>query len=123
MRISAPETDMSAPAQITVDQTPSTITLAADLGIEHADALKDDLMVALATDQAVVIDGASVERLHSAAIQVLCAFVRDRQSAGLEVQWGSTSQCLREAAELLGVDRMLGMQLSETHSSNPANTE
>ena len=97
--------------------------LAADLGIEHADALKDDLMGALAANQPVVIDGASVERLHSAAIQVLCAFVRDRRSAGLEVQWGSTSQCLREAAELLGVERMLGLQAGDSTSSNPANTE
>ena len=114
---------MSASAQTAVDDAPPQIVLAADLGIEHADALKDDLMGALAANQPVVIDGASVERLHSAAIQALCAFVRDRRSAGLEVQWGSTSQCLREAAELLGVERMLGLQAGDSTSSNPANTE
>ena len=58
---------MSASAQTAVDDAPPQIVLAADLGIEHADALKDDLMGALAANQPVVIDGASVERLHSAA--------------------------------------------------------
>lgn len=102
---------------------PATVRLDADLGIEHADALKDQLMEKLAANEAILIDGAAVERLHSAALQVLCAFVRDRRSAGLDVRWADTSECLRDAAQVLGIDRMLGMHLEDATSLNSANTE
>ena len=102
---------------------PPQLTLDADLGIEHADALKQRLLSQLAANEPVLIDGAAVERLHSAALQLLCAFVRDRRSAGLEVRWGETSECLRDAAEILGLNQMLGMQSEDAAHPNSANTE
>ena len=100
------------------------INLGPDLGIETADELKASLLKKLGNKRAVVLNGEQVERLHAASLQLLSAFVRDRQAAGLEVQWDQASDCLNQAAHVLGLSAVLGLKPqtpSETQSpsTNP----
>jgi ABC-type transporter Mla MlaB component len=48
-----------------------------------------------------------VERIDTAAIQLLCAFVRQRAVDGRSVAWMGVPAALREAAGLLGVSDIL----------------
>ena len=72
----------------------------------------------LETEDCVVLDAANVERIDTAALQLLCAFVRDRQARGHKVQWQGTSTALQEAADLLALRCLLG--LAEAPHGPPA---
>ena len=57
----------------------STVALAQDLGIESTSELKQDLSAHLAQAGELRVDASQVGRVHTAAIQVLCAFVLYRR--------------------------------------------
>jgi ABC-type transporter Mla MlaB component len=61
----------------------------------------------LETPQCVVLDVANIERIDTAALQLLCAFVRDRNARGFKVQWQGSSAALQEAADLLALRPLL----------------
>ena len=63
------------------DSTPS-LTLQADLSIEHVAELQAALAPHLAAEATLVLDGSQVRRVHSAGLQLLHAFVRERAGAG-----------------------------------------
>jgi hypothetical protein len=84
-------------------------TLPADLGIEHAGALHATLAPLLATFEPVALVAPGVSRLHTASLQVLAAFVRDRAAAGGLTTWREPSALLRECAIRAGLDGPLGL--------------
>lgn len=49
------------------------------------------------------IDTGGLERLDTAALQLLVAFGRVARERGLQLHWSSVSQALRGSAELLGL--------------------
>ena len=49
------------------------MTLQSDLGIESSAGLKDMLAAHVAVDAPIVVDGAGVQRGHTASLQVLAA--------------------------------------------------
>jgi anti-anti-sigma regulatory factor len=57
----------------------------------------------------VVVDVGAIERIDTAALQLLCAFVRDRRERGLGVLWQGHSEALSEAVELLDMKRVLAL--------------
>lgn len=84
------------------------VTLDSDLGIERCATLKEALAAHLAESPREV-DGAAVERVHSAALQLLTAWWRQRDADGLETGWSACSATLRAAAGTLGLDTALGL--------------
>lgn len=88
-------------------QTSTTISLGADLGIEQAPALQAELAAVLQQREPVQIDGAEVRRVHAAAMQLFCLFCRDRREAGRAVEFLKPSESLRQAAALLGASTLL----------------
>jgi anti-anti-sigma regulatory factor len=90
----------------------SSIRLASDLGIEQSAELKGALAPHLSSKRVVVLDGASVERVHSASLQVLCAFWRDRQQAGHNTRLENPSPTLRDAARILALSPLFGLNAS-----------
>ena len=69
--------------------------------------LKHALCALAAHPAPVVLDAAAVQRVDTAALQLLAAFVRDRRLAGRAVCWQTPSAALETAARLLGMSSML----------------
>jgi hypothetical protein len=84
-------------------------TLPADLGIEHAATLHATLAPLLATLEPVSLAAHDVRRLHTASLQVLVAFVRERAAAGGPTTWRDPPALLRENAIRAGLDAALGL--------------
>jgi len=85
------------------------VTLPATLGIEQAAALHALLAPAVGQPAAVTLAAADIERLHTATLQVLAAFVRTRRDAGRSTAWQGPSLALRQAAARLGLESVLGL--------------
>lgn len=101
-----------------------SVHLGDDLGIEASTALKERLAPYLPQAHAVVLDGAGVQRVHTASLQVLCAFFASRGGSGLVTELRGCSQPLADAARLLGLGPALGLQAHtpEHPNATPANT-
>ena len=56
------------------------------------------------------------ERIDTAVIQVLCAFLRERAARNLAVTWRGTPQPLLDAARLLGVGTLLALPSQATEA-------
>lgn len=89
------------------------MALGADLGIETANELKSRLQPLLAEPGAVVLDGAEVRRVHTASLQVLAAFVREREAAGHATELSDCAPALKEAAQILGLSPALGLPVDK----------
>ena len=87
----------------------STVALAQDLGIESTSDLKQHLAPHLGQSGALRVDASQVGRVHTAAIQVLCAFVLARRQAGHGTVFDNPTPTLRDAARLLGVLQTFGL--------------
>ena len=87
-----------------------TVHLGDDLGIEASTGLKERLAPYLDRADAVVLDATDVRRVHTAGMQVLCAFVLARQQAGQGTVFDNATDTFRDAARLLGVLRTLGLE-------------
>ncbi|AKC88074.1 STAS domain-containing protein [Pseudoxanthomonas suwonensis] len=96
----------------------STVSLGEDLGIEASADLKQRLSAHL-EDPSVSLDGGAVRRVHTAAMQVLCAFFRSRGEHGLRTELTACSDALRDAARLLGLGAQLGLPGNEQDKNQP----
>lgn len=94
------------------------VTLDSDLGIEHCAALKQALGEHLDAPQRAV-DAGAVERIHTASLQLLVAWWRDRSLAGRPTRWEACSDALRSAAGTLGLDAALDLD-KDTAQQPPA---
>lgn len=97
--------DTAAPAGAAV----TTIKLGSDLGIEHVRTLHVELANHLDEPGAVALEGSAVERVHAAALQLLCLFFRDRRAVGRDTQIQQPSETLRNAAALIGAAPQLNL--------------
>jgi len=100
-------TAAEAAAATAVLALPSSCTL------KDAADLKNLLCGHLESPECVVLNAANIERIDTAALQLLCAFVRDRQARGGSVQWQGSSAALQEACDLLAVRGLLGLRHAE----------
>jgi ABC-type transporter Mla MlaB component len=87
----------------------AVITLGANCSVKDAAALKTSLCAVVETPDSVVLDAAAVERVDTATMQLLCAFIRERAAHSRTVAWQGTPSALTEAARLLGVQALLGL--------------
>lgn len=86
------------------------IVLAANCSVKDAANLKTSLCAVSAESAAVTLDASAVERVDTATMQLLCAFVRDRLSRNQSIVWRGRSQALHDAVRLLGVGALLGFE-------------
>jgi ABC-type transporter Mla MlaB component len=84
-----------------------SLTLAAECTVAEADALKSQLARRLDEPGTVTMDVTALQRIDTAGLQLLAAFVRDRRTAGRTVLWRGHAAALQAAAGLLGLNSML----------------
>ena len=77
--------------------------LSADCTVATSTALKSGLLEILRDPAPVTLDIASVQRIDTAGIQLIAAFVRERDALGLQVEWRGAASAFTSAARLLGV--------------------
>jgi ABC-type transporter Mla MlaB component len=73
----------------------------------EADGLKSQLARRLHQPEPVIVDVSALQRIDTAGLQLLAAFVRDRRTAGRTVAWRGRAAALEAAAGLLGLRNML----------------
>lgn len=83
------------------------LTLGAECTAAEADALKAELARRVAASEPIIVDVSALQRIDTAGMQLLAAFVRDRRTGGRIVQWRGQAAALELAARLLGLKDML----------------
>jgi anti-anti-sigma regulatory factor len=83
------------------------------LDISLAAELKVKLLEAVEQGGNIVFEAADVERADTSVLQLLLAFVQDVRSQGREVLWEEASDALLRAAELIGVDSLMGLAVEK----------
>jgi len=85
----------------------NTLALAAECTVADAGSLKERLAGLLDEPQAVTLDVTALQRIDTAGLQVITAFVRERAGRGHQVEWQGTAPVLATAAQLLGLGSLL----------------
>lgn len=85
----------------------AAVVLPADCRIAAQAALKTQLLGALEQGAGVVLDASQVERVDTAALQLLVLLRRELQARGGALDWRGASEAFNEAAGLLGLARIL----------------
>jgi phospholipid transport system transporter-binding protein len=86
----------------------TVIGLPADCRMAELSALRDQLL--LARDAPLsTLEAGGVERVDTAALQLLVAFHRDAQTRGTQVAWAGVSAPLQNAAQQLGLTKTLAL--------------
>ena len=77
--------------------------LSAECTVTAGAALKSSLLQVLEEPTPITLDVAAVRRIDTAAMQLIAAFVRERQAQGREVRWSGSAPVFASAARLLGL--------------------
>lgn len=85
-----------------------SLSLQADLGIEQVADLQASLQPHL-DDETLELSGADVRRVHTAGLQLLHAFIRDRAARGFSTTITLPSPTLIDAARQLALSISLGV--------------
>jgi ABC-type transporter Mla MlaB component len=86
---------------------PKSLALAAECLVTDATSLKANLASLLDEPLPVTLDVTALQRIDTAALQVITAFVRERAGHGRPVEWQGTAPVLGTAAQLLGLTTLL----------------
>jgi ABC-type transporter Mla MlaB component len=95
-----------ATAQRKGDSEARVVALPTDFRVAELAAVKATLIEALDAP-ALHIDGARVERVDTAALQLLVVFRREAAARGKTSAWQGVSAVMRDAAALLGLAQVL----------------
>lgn len=87
----------------------TTLSLQPDLGIESVAELQAALQPHLDDEAPLLLDGGDVDRVHTAGLQLLHAFVRDRAALGRSTSIAPASPALVQAARHLALAASLGL--------------
>jgi ABC-type transporter Mla MlaB component len=85
----------------------NTLALAAECTVSDAHSLKERLAGLVDEPQAVTLNVTALQRIDTAGLQVITAFVRDRAGHGRQVEWQGAAPVLAAAAQLLGLTSLL----------------
>jgi ABC-type transporter Mla MlaB component len=96
------------------DSAPQPYVFAPESLISDAVQLKSALAPLVSTAPVVMLDVSALQRIDSAALQILCAFLRERRSQGRATEWRGVPAGLRQAAGLLGLTAELGLPQEES---------
>jgi ABC-type transporter Mla MlaB component len=106
--VAEPVTVVAPSAPVQAGAVDPVIVLAANCSVKDAASLKTSLCAVANESGAVTLDTSAVERVDTATMQLLCAFVRDRGTRNQSIVWRGQSQALHDAVRLLGVGALLG---------------
>ena len=96
-----------APGRRTRGPRDKSLLLAGECTVAGAETLKGELARRLGESSPVTLDVSALQRIDTAGLQLLAAFVRDRRTAGRAVAWRGRAPALEAAAGLLGLYTML----------------
>jgi ABC-type transporter Mla MlaB component len=85
------------------------ITLAAECTVADVACLKESLAGLLDEPLPVTLDISALQRIDTAGLQVITAFIRERAGHGRPVEWRGSAPVLTVAAQLLGLTSLLGL--------------
>lgn len=85
------------------------ISLGAVLDVAVSGELKKQLEKVFRRKRPFELDGSAVERVDTAALQVLVAFSRETRNREIDLKWAEVSDSLRTASTLLGLNQALGI--------------
>jgi ABC-type transporter Mla MlaB component len=85
------------------------IDLNSEQGIRDVAELHQRLLQAVEHQHKVTIDASSVERVDTAILQVLTAFIIERKKQGKVVEWKPPSEVFYQAANLIDLTRHLDL--------------
>jgi anti-anti-sigma regulatory factor len=101
----APKSAQKAAPQASASD--NVFALPAECTTADAEALKVRLAKLLANEDPVTLDRAAVQRIDTATLQMLAAFVRDRRANGLGVEWSGDAPAFTSAVTLLGLNSLV----------------
>lgn len=84
------------------------VNMPADCRIADAGELHAQLKSALGSSQ-IVLDGTTVDRVDTAALQLLVVFQREAKQRERQLQWAGVSAPLYDAASQLGLTEALAL--------------
>jgi ABC-type transporter Mla MlaB component len=87
----------------------TTLALPAECLVSGATSLKESLAALMNEPQPVTLDVGSLQRIDTAALQVITAFLRERSASGRAVEWNGSAPTLTTAAHLLGLTSLLNL--------------
>lgn len=87
------------------NKSEARLSVPADCRIGEVGELQMQLRNALASSQ-IVLDGSVVERIDTAALQLLVVFQREVQKRGSQMNWAAVSAPLHDAASQLGLQSL-----------------
>ena len=93
--------------QITEGPTATQVVLGANMEIAMAQILYQQLTPLLTHSTALVLDAHHVQRIDTAILQTLVCFHRSALARAIPFQWCAVSPALEQAAQQLGLDRVL----------------
>jgi anti-anti-sigma regulatory factor len=85
------------------------VALTSNCTVKDAAALKQSLSAVVDTNGPVTLDATGVERVDTAILQLLCAFVHARAVSCRAVVWRGEGAVVAESARLLGLQALLGL--------------
>lgn len=94
------------------------IRLAETLDISITQELHSELRSALDSGVPVSLHGSAVERVDTAALQLLVAMFIYADGHKYRLEWQSPSEALIRSAALLGVDRHIGLTNKNSFSNH-----
>lgn len=104
-----PSTDTVVLDAAVPDAGQEAVVLAPECTARNAEALRADLLGRLDSPSEVIVEAGAVERIDTACLQLLCAFVRDRTRHGRTTAWRGRSDVLVQAVALLGLGGTLSV--------------
>jgi anti-anti-sigma regulatory factor len=84
------------------------------MSLRNVTAFQAELAERLDESGTVQIDAGTVERIDTATLQLLAAFVRDLRADARVVEWVACSAALRRAAHSLGLAGALDLVVDQT---------
>jgi len=87
----------------------STLVLPAEFTIMDVEHWQSQLQVAMAENDQLSLSAIEVQRIDSAAMQLLTSFFQTCQQQHRVLSWQDTSEIFLASAELLGMSEALGL--------------
>lgn len=85
------------------------LTLADVMDISSAAEDKANLLDALGKGLTVKINAEAIERIDTAGLQAMCAFVETAHSRNVDIDWIGHSDSFKDAARTLNLESCLGI--------------
>jgi phospholipid transport system transporter-binding protein len=98
---------------------PARLTLGTECTLRDSANLKSQLLNTVSATDSVVVEGGAVEKIDTAALQLLVAFALREAAAGRRLEWVSASEELLGAGARLGLLEVLSLSAYPRLAGSP----